>query len=80
MKRIKTAVVISDKMNKTRIVRVEWTIRSPLYGKFVKRNTKYYVHDEKNSTHVGDKVKIIETRPISNKKRWKIYKETKKEL
>ncbi len=80
MRKTKTGVVISDGMNKTRIVMVEWTIRHQLYGKVIKRNTKYYVHDEKNETHIGDKVKIVETRPISKTKRWKIVAETGKKL
>ncbi|OGS46639.1 MAG: 30S ribosomal protein S17 [Elusimicrobia bacterium RIFOXYD2_FULL_34_15] len=74
MEKMKTGVVVSDKMDKTRVVEVGWTTRSPLYGKVVKRSSKFYAHDEKNETHVGDKVKIVQTRPISNKKRWKIYK------
>jgi small subunit ribosomal protein S17 len=74
MKKIKTGVVVSDKMNKTRIIKVEWTVRHPLYQKVIRHSTKFYVHDEKNETKNGDKVKIVETRPISKNKRWKILK------
>ncbi|MBN1384938.1 MAG: 30S ribosomal protein S17 [Elusimicrobia bacterium] len=72
MKKTKTGVVISDKMDKTRVVEVEWTTRHSLYGKVVKRYTKFYAHDEKNESHINDKVKMIGTKPISKKKRWKI--------
>lgn len=75
MKKTKTGIVISDGMNKTRVVEVEWTTRDPLYQKVLNRRTKYYVHDEKNESRLGDKVEIIETRPISKLKRWKIVKQ-----
>ena len=74
MRKTKTGVVISDKMNKTRIIEVEWTFRHPLYNKVIRRRTKYYAHDEKNETHIGDRVNIIETRPISKMKRWRIVR------
>ncbi|PKM92661.1 MAG: 30S ribosomal protein S17 [Elusimicrobia bacterium HGW-Elusimicrobia-4] len=78
MKKTKTGIVISDGMNKTRVVEVEWTTRHPLYQKVIRRRTKYYIHDEKNETRLGDKVDIIETRPISKLKRWKIVKAIKR--
>ena len=62
--------VVSDKMNKTRIVLVKRTVRHPLYKKVIHKTKKYYVHDEENISHTGDKVKIIETRPLSKLKRW----------
>lgn len=74
MRKTKTGIVISDKMDKTRVVRVEWTTRHPLYGKVTKRYTKFYAHDEKNESHINDKVKMVETKPISKLKRWKIIK------
>ena len=74
MKKTKTGIVISDGMEKTRVVEVEWTTRHPLYRKVMKRRTKYYVHDEKNESRLGDKVEIVETRPISKLKRWKIVR------
>ncbi|MFA5778713.1 MAG: 30S ribosomal protein S17 [Elusimicrobiota bacterium] len=74
MKKTKTGIVISDGMNKTRVVEVEWTTRHPLYQKVIRHRTKYYAHDENNETRLGDKVDIIETRPISKLKRWRIVK------
>jgi small subunit ribosomal protein S17 len=74
MKHIKTGVVVSDKMDKTRVVRIDWSANSDLYTKTLKRSTKLFVHDPKNLSHTGDKVSIVETKPISNKKRWRIVK------
>ncbi|OGW43060.1 MAG: 30S ribosomal protein S17 [Nitrospirae bacterium RBG_16_43_11] len=64
--------VISDKMNKTVTVLVESLYRHPRYGKVVKMRTKFKAHDEDNKCHEGDKVKIIETRPLSKDKHWKV--------
>ncbi len=64
--------VVSDKMDKTVVVAVETRIRHPLYGKFIKRTTKFKAHDENNECRVGDKVKIAETRPLSREKRWRL--------
>lgn len=64
--------VISDKMNKTIVVRVERRMIHPLYGKVIKRAKKFYVHDEKEEAAVGDKVEIVETRPLSKLKRWRL--------
>ncbi len=66
--------IVSDKMNKTRTVQVTRIINHLLYGKVIKRTGKYAVDDSKNESHVGDKVSIIETRPLSKTKRWKILK------
>jgi small subunit ribosomal protein S17 len=68
----KVGVVISDKMNKTRVVLVERRVRHPVYGKEIKKHNKFYVHDEKNESKVGDKVRITETRPLSSTKRWRL--------
>lgn len=68
----RVGVVVSDKMNKTRVVRVERLIRHPLYNKIIKRACRFKAHDEDNSSKIGDKVKIIETRPLSKDKRWRI--------
>ena len=65
-------MVISDGMDKTIVVRVERRERHPLYGKEIKLYKKYYAHDEKNEAHVGDKVSIAETRPLSRLKRWRL--------
>lgn len=68
------AVVVSDKMNKTRVVEVQRLLRHRRYGKVVKKNKKFYAHDEKNSSSVGDKVVIEESRPMSKLKRWRIIR------
>jgi small subunit ribosomal protein S17 len=64
--------VISDKMDKTVVVAVEWRQTHPLYNKAVKRITKFYAHDEDNGCKVGDTVNITETRPLSKTKRWRV--------
>ena len=66
--------VISDRMNKTRVVLVKRTVKHPKYDKIVTRNKKYAVDDRKNKSHTGDKVEIIETRPLSKTKRWRILR------
>lgn len=65
-----TGVVTSDKMDKTVIVAVTTTKRHPIYGKIIRRVKKYQVHDENNDSHIGDRVEIIESRPISRNKRF----------
>ena len=70
--------VISDKMQKTIVVVSEILRMHPLYKKYVKHRTKYYVHDEKNEAKIGDEVLIEETRPISKLKRWRLVKIIKK--
>ncbi|NRA40466.1 MAG: 30S ribosomal protein S17 [Planctomycetes bacterium] len=65
-------VVVSDKMDKTRVVEVVDHTMHPLYKKFLKRSTKYHMHDEKNESKTGDRVQIIETRPLSKTKRWRL--------
>jgi small subunit ribosomal protein S17 len=65
-------IVISDAMDKTVIVRVERRVRHAKYGKEITRYKKYYVHDEKNEAKVGDGVSIVETRPLSRLKRWRL--------
>jgi small subunit ribosomal protein S17 len=65
-------------MAKTRRVEVERLVRHPKYGKFVKRRTVCYVHDEKNESHLGDTVEIVESRPLSKTKRWNLVKIVKK--
>lgn len=66
--------VISDKMEKTRVVMVEKLRKHPLYKKYIRHRTKYYVHDEKNESKSGDIVLIEETRPLSKLKRWRLIK------
>ncbi len=69
-RRTQTGVVVSDKMEKTVVVRVDRLVKHPLYNKYIKRSVKYKVHDEKNSCKAGDKVQIVECRPLSKDKRW----------
>lgn len=69
-KRILQGVVVSDKMDKTVVVKVERRVQHPLYNKIMKRSKKYKAHDENNTYHVGDRVQIIESRPISKDKCW----------
>lgn len=64
--------VVSDKMDKTIVVGIETLVRHPLYGKSIKRTTKFKAHDENNECGIGDKVKIMETRPMSKDKRWRL--------
>ena len=65
-------MVRSSKMDKTITVSVERRVKHPIYGKFVKKTTKFHAHDEKNECTVGDVVKIMETRPLSKTKRWRL--------
>lgn len=65
-------IVTSDKMDKTISVSIERRVRHPLYGKYVKKTTKLMAHDEKNECAVGDTVRIMETRPLSRNKRWRL--------
>jgi len=65
-------IVVSDKMTKTRVVAVTEMYKHPKYGKFVKRTQKFHTHDEKSDSKTGDKVLIIETRPLSKTKRWRL--------
>ena len=64
--------VVSDKMDKTIVVAIEDSVKHPLYGKIVKRTVKLKVHDENNECKVGDTVKVMETRPLSKDKRWRL--------
>ena len=65
-------VVVSDKMQKSIVVAIKDREQHPLYGKFVKKTKKFHVHDENNDAHVGDTVRIMETRPLSKTKRWRL--------
>ncbi len=70
--KVRVGRVVSDSMDKTVVIAVETPKRHPLYKKTIKRAIKYKAHDEKNECHVGDKVRITETRPISRQKRWRV--------
>ena len=72
LRKTRTGVVSSNKMDKTIVVAIERRVKHPLYGKFVKKSTKFHAHDEKNECSIGDTVKIMETRPISKTKRWRL--------
>lgn len=68
----KIGVVVSDKMDKTVVVAIKTLVRHPLYGKMVKQTKKFKAHDENNSCQIGDTVKIMETRPLSKDKNWRV--------
>ena len=72
LRKTRTGVVTSNKMDKTVAVRVERRLQHPIYGKFVKKSKKFIAHDEENSCNIGDVVKIMETRPLSKSKRWRL--------
>lgn len=65
-------LVVSDKMDKTITVSIQRQVRHPIYGKFVKKTTRLMAHDEENNANEGDTVRIMETRPLSRKKRWRL--------
>ena len=71
-RRVVVGVVSSNKMDKTIVVSTEESVRHALYGKSVKKTKKFMAHDEENSCGIGDKVKIMETRPLSKNKRWRL--------
>ena len=72
LRKTRTGVVVSDKMNKTTVVAVRDNVRHPLYKKIVKKTYKLKAHDEKNECKIGDTVKVMETRPLSKDKRWRL--------
>ncbi len=72
VRKTKIGIVSSDKMNKSITVVVERQIKHPIYGKFIKRSKKFTAHDEENQCGIGDRVLIMETRPLSKNKRWRL--------
>jgi len=72
LRKTRVGIVTSNKMTKTITVAVERKVKHPMYGKFVKKTTKFHVHDEKQECTIGDVVKIMETRPLSKTKRWRL--------
>ena len=72
LRKVRQGVVISDKMDKTIVVASKFKEKHPIYGKFVQKTKKYHAHDEKNEAHDGDTVQIMETRPLSRTKRWRL--------
>jgi small subunit ribosomal protein S17 len=71
-RKVRTGVVVSDAMDKTILVRIDRQVRHPLYDKTVRRSSKLAAHDETNDAHVGDTVRVVETRPLSKSKRWRL--------
>jgi small subunit ribosomal protein S17 len=71
-RKVRTGVVVSDGMDKTVVIRVDRQIRHALYGKTVRRSSKLAAHDESNEARVGDTVRVMETRPLSKSKRWRL--------
>ena len=71
-RKVRTGTVVSEAMDKTVVVRIASQVKHPLYGKIVRRSTKLKAHDEANDAHVGDTVRIMETRPLSKTKRWRL--------
>ena len=72
LRKTRVGTVVSDKMDKTVVVAIQDNVKHPLYKKIIKRTVKFKAHDEKNECGVGDKVEIMETRPLSNDKRWRV--------
>ena len=74
----KVGVVVSNKMQKSIVVAVEWQVRDQMYGKTMRRTSKFMVHDEQQTAGIGDQVAIIETRPMSRRKRWALTRVVRK--
>ena len=72
LRKVRIGKVVSNKMDKTVVVAIENHVKHPLIGKIIKRTYKLYAEDEKNEAHVGDRVKVMETRPLSKLKRWRL--------
>lgn len=72
MRKTMVGRVVSDRMEKTVVVEVQRLVRHPLYEKYIRRKARYKAHDEKNDCHVGDQVLLMETRPLSREKRWRV--------
>jgi small subunit ribosomal protein S17 len=72
LRKERTGLVVSNKMDKSIVVQIERRFKHPIYGKFVKKSKKFIAHDEKNECNIGDTVRIMETRPISKNKNWRL--------
>ena len=72
LRKTRIGVVISDKMDKTCVIQIKTRVRPPLYGKIMNRTSKLKVHDEKNECGIGDTIRVMETRPLSHDKRWRL--------
>ncbi len=78
LRKVREGVVVSDKMDKTITVAVETRVQHPLYKKFIRKTTKFKAHDEENQARNGDVVRLMETRPLSKNKRWRLVQILKK--
>lgn len=78
LRKTRIGVVSSNKMDKTIVVQVERKLKHPLYGKFLKKTSSFHAHDEKNECSIGDTVRIMETRPLSKTKRWRLVEVVEK--
>ena len=78
LRKERIGVVVSNKMDKSIVIKVERKVKHPLYGKFVKKSTKFMAHDEKNECNIGDIVRIMETRPLSKNKCWRLVEVVEK--
>jgi small subunit ribosomal protein S17 len=78
LRKTRIGLVTSNRMDKTITVAVERKVKHPIYGKFVKKTTKFHAHDEKNECTIGDTVRIMETRPLSKLKRWRLVEVVEK--
>ena len=74
LRKTRVGIVVSDKMDKTIVVAIKDNVQHPLYKKFIKRTVKLKAHDETNQCRIGDKVEVMETRPLSKDKRWRLVK------
>ena len=72
LRKTRVGFVVSDKMDKTIVVAIQDNVKHPIYGKIIKRTLKVHAHDEENTCNIGDKVEIMETRPLSKTKRWRL--------
>jgi small subunit ribosomal protein S17 len=70
-RKLRSGKVVSDRMDKTVVVSIERLVKHPVYGRYVRKRSKFKVHDEKNECHVGDVIRFMETRPLSKDKRWR---------
>lgn len=78
MRKTRTGVVVSDKMDKTIVVEIRTRVKHPLYGKIMNRTEKFKAHDENNECGIGDTVRVMETRPLSKDKRWRLVEVVEK--
>ena len=79
-RKVVQGIVVSNAMDKTIVVKVSRRLRHPLYGKYIKKSKKFKAHDENNTSNVGDEVRIIESRPLSKDKRWRLLETVKQAL